>query len=99
MSEVLVVHLVAAGSYALRASSIVLAARHPIPRSIEGLLDNVKPAALAALAATAAVSHGNLSAAHVLALLVAGLAAHMGADLLGALVLGMLTLAAGSALL
>ena len=99
MSDVAVVLLVAAGSYFLRVSSIVLAARHPIPRSVEGLLDNVKPAALAALAATAAVSHGKLSAAHVLALLIAGLAAHKGADLLGALVLGMLTLTAGSALL
>jgi branched-subunit amino acid transport protein len=93
MSDVAVVILVAIGSYALRTSFIVGAGQRSLPPAMAGILDNVKPAALAALAATAAVSHDKVTPAHVLAVTVTGLAAYKGADLLGALILGMLALA------
>ena len=98
MSDVLVVMLVGVASFALRTSFIVFAGERTVPPAIEGVLDMVKPAALAALAATAVVSHGQVTPAHLLAVAVAGLAAHKGARLLGALMLGMLALAAGKVL-
>lgn len=96
MSDVLVVLLVAVGSYALRTSFIVFAGQRTLPPTIVGVLDNVKPAALAALATTAAISHEALTLTHVVALGITALAAYRGADLLGALIPGLLALAIGN---
>lgn len=98
MSDFVVVLLVGAGSFALRISFIVFAGQRTVPPTIVGVLDNVKPAALAALAATATISHEALMPTHGVALGVAALAAHRGADLLGALILGLLALAIGNLL-
>lgn len=98
MTDALVVLAVAAGSYALRISFIVFAGQRSVPPALVGILDHVKPAALAALAVTAAASHEILTPAHAVGLVVTGIAAHRGADLLTALVLGMLALAVGNLL-
>lgn len=96
MTDLLVVLAVAVGSYALRTSFIVVAGQRTASPAIVAILDHVKPAALAALAVTAASSHETLTPAHAAALVVAGFAAYKGAGLLTALILGMLALAAGS---
>lgn len=95
MSDIWVVLAVAVGSYALRTSFIVFARQRAGSLAIVGILDQIKPAALAALTATAVVSHDGLTATHMVALGVTALAAHKGVDLLGALVLGMVALALG----
>lgn len=99
MSDVVVVLLVAVGSYALRTSFIVFSGHGTAHPTVLGVLDNVKPAALAALAATAAISHETLTPTHVVALAVTTVAAHRGVDLLGALTMGLLALAFGNLVL
>lgn len=93
MSDVLVVLLVGGGSYLLRTSFIAFAQRDTISPTVLGVLDNVKPAALAALAMTAIVSHGPPPPDHIVALTITALAARAGIGLLGALLSGLSTFA------
>lgn len=96
MSDVLVVLAVAVGSYALRTSFIVHSRPGRVSPTLVDVLEHVKPAALAALAATSLISHGSPSPTHIVALGVTVVASRVGVGLLGAMALGLLTLTVGN---
>ena len=96
--DLVIVAVVAVGTFALRSSFIVFAGERRLPAAVEGILENVKPAAMAAIATAAMAARETLEPVHLIALAIATLAAWKGVDLLLVIALGMVTLTLGRAL-
>lgn len=92
MSDLLVLALIAIGSYALRASFVAALGPRTLPVSVQRMLDHVKPAMFAALVATAMTTRGLFDADHVVALAVAALVGIRRGSLVVTLLAGMAAL-------
>lgn len=89
MNGFLLILTVAAGSYLLRASFIVLVGDRPVPAPISRVLPHVKPAVLAALLVATLGPTAEIGPAHVAGVVVAGLVARSGRSLIAVLAAGM----------
>lgn len=92
MSDLMVLSVIAAGSYALRASFVAVLGPRTLPEPVQRTLDHVKPAMFAALVATAMTTRALFDATHLVALAVAALVGLRGANLITTLVAGMAAL-------
>ena len=92
MSDLLVLAVIAIGSYALRASFVAALGPRTLPVPVQRTLDHVKPAMFAALVATAMTARALFDVTHVVALAVAGLVGLRGANLITTLAAGMAAL-------
>ena len=92
MSDLLVLTVIAIGSYALRASFVAALGPRTLPVAVQRALDHVKPAMFAALVATAMTTRALFDVTHVVALAVAGLVGLRGANLITTLAAGMAAL-------
>ena len=92
MSDLLVLGIIAVGTYALRASFVAALGPRTLPVSVQHTLDHVKPAMFAALVATAMAGRQLFDPVHVLALVAAAVVAIRGANLFVTLAVGMVAL-------